>query len=109
MPKTCAVPFHAHWCCWLWVSLKVQVSLEDFFLCRNQETLREQWGILGIWGPGWIRLGYYVVSMCKFNLNYCQVGVRERVSQGHHQVLAVENEATNQNSKNPLQFPVPWE
>lgn len=36
--KNCAVPFHVHWCCWSWVSLKVQIFFKDVFLCRNEEN-----------------------------------------------------------------------
>lgn len=46
-----------------WVFLKVQISLEDLFLCKNQEnpegSVADSWDL----GKGWIGLGCHLYCL----------------------------------------------
>lgn len=73
MHKMFSAPSHVHWCCWLWVSPEVQISLEDFFLCRNQEDPEGSVGGFLGFGAGldWAKLSH-VLPGSRYSLSHCQ-------------------------------------
>lgn len=111
-----AVPFCVNWCCLVLVSESTDPTpplppahpARTSFFIGIRKTLRGVRQVPGIWGQG-IRLDWAGLSLVlpgsRYSLGHCQEGGLQLVSQ----ILAIGKEARNQNSKNPLWLPVPWE
>lgn len=99
-----AVPFQVHWCCWVGSFWKYRFPSRTCFFVRIRKTLRGVWQVPGIWGKG--GLGWAVTCIAWEQIKTRSLSRRLQLVS---QILAVGKEARNQNSKNLLWLPGPWE